>query len=74
MANATTWNGLKIAPRLRWKIRYRLLAIEYAQGHGLCAAERRRSAARRFGRVGCNGLVRHCPTFTLQQASLAHHE
>jgi len=40
MANATTWNGLKIAPRLRWKIRYRLLAIEYAQGHGLCAAGR----------------------------------
>lgn len=26
MAKATTWNGLKIAPRLRWKIRYRLIA------------------------------------------------
>jgi hypothetical protein len=40
MAKATTWNGLKIAPRLRWKIRYRVIAVEYAQVHGLCAAGR----------------------------------
>lgn len=40
MAKPTTWKGLKIAPRLRWKIRYRVRAIEYAQVHGLCAAGR----------------------------------
>lgn len=69
MEQVTSWKGVKIAPRLRWKIRQRLVAIEYARVQGLKAAGRHFGLDRktirewrdRWREQGVSGLVPRYP-------------